>query len=982
MNSADYIEAHTMLEYALEGNPPTEILEELEDLRIEIDRVKTENEKLIELCMTMLRGRKASVSKSDIERQVESFCTTGHIDTKDINKKFVVQYLETQFSVQADTHTTLDEKFEPWIKNKKGRGLKYWTRYVSYLLKDERYAPKAVEKLDEITDDILDHLKDPTIPGEWDKRGLVVGHVQSGKTSNYLGLICKAADLGYKLIIVLGGVNNDLRAQTQFRIDKGFLGFDTQIDRTLKGSNVIGVGYHDSTLSPLPLTTSELTGDFRPKGVLRLKGKGPVILVVKKHPHILTELIKALAAGAGRELPDGKRYVEELPLLLIDDEADNASINVSKDSVSKINGLIRSFLLLFQQSAYVGYTATPFANVFIPLPGKDDSIPHGVNVRDSEFYRFSGDDLFPRDFIINIPPPSNYIGPKQIFGIDAEITGDSDNAEEGLPIIRKLLNEDYESYIPDKHKNADKLPNDLPPSLKEAILCFILSCAIRRTRGQIKEHNSMLVHVTSWVRWQNRIANLVSEQLKFYQGQIDGKDKAILSKLKEIWKKDYVPATQSILSDPRFEDPFIQQHEWFEIEAQLYKASSKIEVRAIHGGSKSEETFDNISPLDYYDCKDGLSVIAVGGNKLSRGLTLEGLTISYYLRATKMYDTLMQMGRWFGYRPGYLDLCRLYTSEELVNWYRFITVAADELRADFEEMKANRQTPRKFGLKVRQHPGVLQITAANKFRQNFDMELSFSDRLRETSYFRRDKNIFDDNYSHTRSFINSLGKSIPKNDQKYVWEGTGNYKQVISFLEGYTAENNLEHQKLIEYIKKQADNKFLTDWTIVLITTNKDKRKDLFNVNSKAIDIGLTMRADVNKGEGKLYAVSRSHIIDPKHEFIDFDKSSSEYGIALEATKKDWRESKRKNKSPEEPKYPSGKNIRAQRSVKKGLLLIYPLDPKPEGWTKSKIDVPIIGYAISFPKNDHDVKLIYSVNKVFKEEYDYPMELIEDEAQY
>lgn len=969
LDNADFVEAQKLYEYALEGNPPDEILIELKELKVEVDRIRLENEKFIEFIITLLKGKRIPIDQIDIDEAINRAMLA--FKRQEINEANVRRYIERQYTIDSDPYSILDEGYSPWIDKSNKQNWEYWNRYKQFLAKEEQYAPDTIDKIDEITDDILDHLKNPEDEGAWDKRGMVVGHVQSGKTSNYLALINKAADTGYKIIIVLTGMFNDLRAQTQFRIDKGFLGFDTQVERRLTASNKWGVGNYGAPLVPVPLTSSELNGDFR-RSPVPVDAGGPFVFVIKKNKAVLEKLIRQLASS-GETIGENKKIIRHAALI-IDDEADNASINVSKDSVSTINGLIRSLLSIFQKSGYVGYTATPFANIFIPVPDSFQTIESGINVNVPDFYRHSGEDLFPRDFIINISPPSNYIGPKQVFGIDTSLVDDFDEEYKALPIVKEI--NDYGDTIPDKHKHWDDLPESIPESLKYAIKCFILSCAIRRTRGHFTKHNSMLVHVTRFVRWQDKIAYLINKELKSIKRQIEYREGSILSDLEEIWETEYVPTTDSIIDDKRYDDPFINKHEWYEIESQLHKAASKIEVRAVHG-NKNETGLKhkNITPLDYYDNrKNGLSVIAVGGNKLSRGLTLEGLTISYYLRASKMYDTLMQMGRWFGYRPGYLDLCRVFTSNELKQWYRFITIASDELREDFEEMNNLRKSPRDFGLKVRQHPDVLQITATNKFRYSHEMVLSFSDKLRETSRINRDNFIIENNFHHTVDFIDSLGIPVKNSYQPYVWQSNNNDDQVINFLRGFIREDNpIENEKIIEYIEKQTKtpNQALTNWTICLVSTQKNPNENYFTINGTPISIGLTMRTDVEDGKGQYYVMAKSHVIDPKHEFIDIPENSPIYDNALKDTIEDWKNSKRKNKSEHPPTFPSGKNIRKYRGVQNGLLLIYPLDPKPKGWENSSINVPIIGYAISFPKNDKEIKVSYLVNKVFKEEYEY-----------
>jgi hypothetical protein len=920
--------------------------------------------------------------------------------------------------VNQDAPRILDnEKVVPWVVEKWSRmpdNRRFWRRYQNYLADEKKIAPKVISRLDELTNNILDRLADPNDHDEFDKRGLVVGHVQSGKTSNYIGLIAKAADAGYKLIIVLAGIHSSLRSQTQLRIDEGFLGYDTETTRSFSQSNNrIGVGRFDPNVPAHSLTSSALNGDFR-KNIketvsISLKGSDPVVVVIKKNSTVLKHLIEWLSRQAGDDVPGtNNRIINNLPMLLIDDEADNASINISKSSVSSINGSIRALLCLFKKSAYVGYTATPYANVFIALPKSGEEPGKGLSIVTGNKDYPVGEDLFPRDFIINIPPPSNYIGPEKFFGIVSEdvmyenIAEDEDeqlqNQTFSIQLYKPVLDHqpyDYQSnitsemlrkenynFIPDGHKIGDKKPEELPGSLKEAIKCFILSCAARRVRGQVNVHNSMLIHVTRFIEWQNHIALLVEEDLSRYKNKIEFRNQEFLDDMKDLWENEFVRKTEEIQNLPELNDSAITTITWDQLEPELLAAVTKIRVRAVHGskllgGLESE----NIQPLDYYNNqKGGLSVIAVGGNKLSRGLTLEGLTISYYLRASKMYDTLMQMGRWFGYRPGYLDLCRLYTTNDLVSHYKHITAATEEMRAEFDRMSLLNRPPSKYGLKVRAHSGVLTITAANKFRYKKMMSFIFSGDLEETWKFDKSRvDLFEKNYLFTARFIDSLGKTHgPANNSKYlksqefVWRGQDNYRDVINYLNDYqSTQTSFNTGLLREYIEKQAAVGNLVNWTIALV--DKVSEEDTkFEIGRHKV--GLSYRRDDSK-KGQFYELSRAHIIGNYHEYIDL--SDNQLEEAFEKTVED----KRQNGIETPTNHPSPLRIRRSRSEQNALLLIYPLDPKPKSEEPPYSSVPIIGLAISFPEIDNELNVSYAVNDVFQKELDYPDDLDVDDIE-
>ncbi len=927
------------------------------------------------ICTTMLSGATERISADFIRETIERVNLMFKLAAGDLST--LQEELEALYAVFSDKYRFLDDKKpEPWIKSAKAEiPWDFWNRYRQ-LLEQKNYAPDTINQLDNLTDDVLDRLVRPGNNVPFDKRGLIVGHVQSGKTGNYIGLICKAADAGYKLIIVLAGIHNTLRSQTQLRVDEGFLGFDTQMARNFaQATNRIGVGKINPNLAAHSLTTNEIMGDFNRRASessgINIRGNDPIILVIKKNASVMKNLLGWLASR-GETMEDGKKQIKNLPLLVIDDEADNASINISKNYVSGINACIRSMLKLFEQSAYIGYTATPYANIFIKQYTEDDV--KGLDYNINNMPLSLGNDIFPKNFIVNIPAPSNYIGPERLFGIESLENFDKDV----YPLRLFRVVNDHESFVPEKHKK-DLKPANIPPSLCRAIKCFFLSCAARRARGQESVHNSMLIHVTRFIDVQDEIATLVEKEVKNYARRIEFNDRDFLRELELLWKEEYEPVTLEIKANPSVNDPAIQPVSWLQVEENLYPASARIEVRAVHGDTKIDRLkHKNIRPLDYYDNQqNGLSVIAVGGNKLSRGLTLEGLTISYFLRASKMYDTLMQMGRWFGYRPGYLDLCRLFTSNELVEWYEHITVATEEMRAEFDRMCDLDKTPSDYGLKVRTHSGALVITASNKFRYKKIMELSLSGELEETYSFRKNDPGHLGNYTNTLALINSLGlpgraaNNASQFRNHFIWRGKNNAGKVMSYLQAYqTKQPSFNVTLMTEYIQAQQKNGVLTDWTIVLINNTDDKKGIKINED---VTVGLTKRADAET-QVNYYTINKSHIIDPAHEYIDL--TDEQIKSALDKSKADAIEN---GKDPSRLNKPSPVRIKEIRPENQVLLLIYLLNPKPNEKKPAISDIPLVGLAVSFPSIKDDEKIEYAVNEQFLRDLNYTEELDQEE---
>ncbi len=861
-----------------------------------------------------------SVSRTEVEDTVNIILKIDRFSG--LNKESLIRQIEELYRIRQDDFKKIEisERRLPWLRERKTSiSWRFWNRYREYLEVEKNFSLEVVNKLDNLTDDILDSLFDPHREIEIDKKGLVVGQVQSGKTANYTGLICKAADSGFKLIIVLAGIHNNLRSQTQLRLDEGFLGRHTK-EITNNDGNVIGVGLIDGLISAHSLTTSLENGDFTSNSSnvhgLDFNTSDTIIAVIKKNPHVLRRINNWLKTQ-GKEHDTG-RIISNKSLLLIDDEADNASINISNDPKkrSTINDLITQMLILFRKSAYIGYTATPFANIFIPL---------------------EEDNLFPRDFIITIPAPSNYIGPEKIFGFN--FVEDNQESDIVLPIINRI--NDYDTFVPDRHKKDDQLPTKLPDSLKCSIRCFIITCAIRRLRGQTTVHNSMLVHVSRFVRWQDYIAELIENQFDYYRRGIDQNDPAIIEEFRNTFEtnemdyKSYITVSDKILnSELTTIDSQVQIHTWKDVLFHLNDAVSRIKVRAIHGGSGEA--------LDYYGHINGLSVIVVGGNKLSRGLTLEGLSVSYYLRASRMYDTLMQMGRWFGYRAGYVDLCRLFTSRELNEWFCHITHASEELREEFDYMsKVAGSTPEQYALKVRTLPGILLVSAINKMRQAVNFDLSYSEKLVQTNILYCHQEEVEYNFKVINSFLNKI-ESYPMSDnEKIVFKNVSPNLIIDELISQYKFHPNLKtlNQSLIkQYIRNCNLNGELIEWTVALFKIqSKNANQFKLTIDNKIDEcIGMTKRnpeGGTSSMEDNTYMPKNSNILSPPHQLIDVSPL------------------------PEES---TGKKIRSIRDPRTALLMIYPLDPEV---IEGNYATPIFGFALSFPKSPSNVSVKYAAHQ-------------------
>lgn len=924
--------------------------------------------------LTLSEQRQTSgqpLKKEEIAAQVDEILKMKAISAG-VDREVLIRDLEQRFTIWSDEAQILHgiDDHKPWLSARRSEfDWPFWKRYRLFM--GNSLPPAVVENVDKVTGDILGELEDPARQGPWDRRGLVMGNVQSGKTGNYAGLICKAADTGYKVIVVLAGMHNNLRSQTQVRLDEGFLGYRS-VPPSTGGTSFekTGVGLLDPRPKADSVTNRDETGDFNRTVAAHFAihpGGNPLLFVVKKNVSVLRNLLGWIGSSAdGVDSETGRRYHKSIPLLVIDDEADQASVDTKTMTMdadgnpdedhdpTRINELIRRLLIAFDKSAYVGYTATPFANIFIHEKAKTKEL---------------GEDLFPRSFIINLPAASNYIGAARIFGIRDE-SGIGLAESDPLPIIRLLTDHaasaaraETAGWMPPKlvartgHIPLVDGERRVPPSLREAMLCFLLSTAVRGLREPHPQFNSMLIHVVRLTLVQEIVREEVERELTSIRSRLlhgDGKRKpTILDELKELWETDYVPTSAHCgMALPA----------WSEVQKNLTKVASSIQVRIINGSAKDA--------LDYEEHREsGLSLIAVGGDKLSRGLTLEGLTVSYFLRSSKMYDTLMQMGRWFGYREVYVDLCRLYTTSELVSWFSHIASATEELRMEFDYMFSIGATPRAYGLKVRAHPALL-VTAAVKMRTGTSMHLSYSGDISETIIFDRKQSKRKANHDAVVALITQIGP--PKSGGAvggYLWAACP-AKIILEFLATYQTHPDAfraDTRLLQRYILVQAEQGELTEWNVFLASSGRAGTPPWKTAEQLGIGhVGLIER-DPFPAEGGIperYSIRR--LVSPTDEARDL--SDEEKQCAMDETVRLWKESTRKNKSQDPPAELSGRAIRIARPKTRGLLIIYPLDGTV---AKLEVDPPVMGIALSFPKSDTAREIEYTVNNVFTESGDY-----------
>jgi hypothetical protein len=639
----------------------------------------------------------------------------------------------------------------------------FWPSLQSYLESQDRWR-NAVPSLDRSSRFVTSLLANPNAT-ESQVKGLVVGYVQSGKTANFTATIAKAADQGYRLFIVLSGIHNALRRQTQVRMDEHLESLNSHRWQFLTDE-------------------SSDFGDHLQVGALMAEDLR-VLGVVKKNKMRLLRLQAWLETAADRG------YLERCPVLIIDDEADQATVNAARnarDDVTAIHDLVKKIVAIPRRCTYVGYTATPFANVL-------------MNARPD-------DTLYPRDFMYALPKPDGYFGAADIFAPDlAAPETDSPTYD----IVRFIDSAEVDSVVT---RGSEVDPSEIG-SLITAVRWFALASAARRARGH-EDHSSMLVHTSALVEEHKKLSRFLEEHvlplLRSSAQELDHPEHS-------LWRETWEAESSREPSDRHGLDRLTFEEVWTHVAEVLD------DWKVVVDNSFSTER------LVYADEK--IPVIVVGGNTLSRGLTLEGLVCSYFVRSAKTYDALLQMGRWFGYRPGYGDLVRLWTSADLWENFRFLSVVEEDLRSEIRRYFSEGLRPGQVAPRIRTHPS-LSVTGQNKLQFAVESFASFGGRHPQTTYFsHRDKEIVGRNQSAAADLVEAaLVSSAPSSRGPHTILTDVPWAAVKRFIISYSIHesSSMTRKALIDYVEQQRDLGRLGSWNLAIMSkrgTEGDARLDL-----------------------------------------------------------------------------------------------------------------------------------------------------------
>lgn len=964
---------------------------------------------------------------------------TYNLSDNDFNEKYTIALRDVRYNYRTIMNPSLsiqNEYIDSWLDegrineigwlNDETIAKTYRGRYLLYLEKKLGRSKSMIVETDRSSLEIIKKVGDPKNPNNFFVKGLVVGSVQSGKTSNFNAVVNSSIDVGYKLIIVLSGIMEDLRRQTQIRTEKEVEGKMIAQDKFIGVGEIASFGqlgqFTDVNQVILPTSTQN---DFnRTMQQAHFSLNNTNILICKKNTSVLQNLLLWL-----NEYLIENDDKHNIPFLIIDDEADNASINnlghKGANYANRINGHIRALLALFNRKTYIGYTATPFANILQDWNKKPDIKWEVEDSKKPEPLKFDLEgNLFPDDFIELLIPPSNYIGPKNFFETRIEDIKKID------PLLAAPIS-DYIEYFPerveklsdgslvgvkkfnnktefDNDRNArshfgnyqdyrevtrattkdDNYPIAIPKSLDEAIKCFIISIAIRQSRRPeliqsklFHPHNTMLIHISRFSDWQCRSKVLINERINNLRTSLDNdtltsKD-SIFKEFERIWIKYFADAVNNIKEylPENYEDEYLTRKTFNEVRDLLVSAINGIEVKAVNTVEKDV--------LDYESGEK--KYIVIGGNKLSRGFTLEGLTINYFIRNTNYADTLLQMGRWFGYRPGYLDCCKLFTTSESFEKFDQVTWTIEELEEEFRKLSRDKMKPKDYATKVLTHPGTLQITRPAILKNAVTETWSYEDKLVQTTEFELKADKISNSWESFKNTYQKYASEFIFDDNRKFIILNKNTQALEDFLNSSsTYTGKFEKNAIIRFIKLCNSYDKLTNWTIAINTSGSlsEIPRGYTGFNT---EVKLTKRSGPKEGNRFYKSLSDLNIFTASGNSSNIVTSPTDLSLVLTESEKNQAEEKFRSDNP--GKNPPERIYREKMKDSDGLLVIYLMDLKAIFYNSElkmkanneniDLNIPLVGFAIGIPPLKVNIGGQYLVNKHILENIENnPMEII------
>ena len=592
------------------------------------------------------------------------------------------------------------------------------------------------------SEEILQSLPNPVKTECYYKiKGLVIGQVQSGKTANIESIVCRAVDYGYRMVIILSGRTNDLRYQTQKRFDV----------------EVIENSYLSKENHWVKLTTEFKDYDSGSTYGIDTNPEKPKIAIIKKNVSVLKKILKDI----------NKLGIENHPTLIIDDECDDASIdtNYGKPDTdpTATNQKIRSLINSFNKVVYIGFSATPFANVFIDINQQED--------------------LYPNDFIYLLEAPKDYTGSKAL-----------EENKEKIFINVKEENQADEFFL---------------GSLKDSIYSFIISCAICKNLDIDLKNYSMLIHPSrlkiEHSSYKDEVEKIVN-YIKSYEERPN-----IFPDIEEKFKEIFV-STFSEDTDKPF-DFYLQD---------IMSFIKKIDVQTINSDT-SDRSFLN------YD-ESGKVYILIGGNILSRGLTVDGLLTSFFTRDAKKpnYDTLIQMQRWCGFRKEYLKFTRIYTTPKIKQHLFDLVSIEKDFRQDIREIydKDLEQTPIDIQPMIRYHDSM-NIVSSNKKGASLEKISANAKSIKfQTLSFHKE------HLQNNIQVIQEWSKDKNLSQTEDGLECSINKEEIRRFIESYKYPEDKKRGKTLQDRILNTMEKCNSNWNIIIHKPEQIENPSFFHINN------------------------------------------------------------------------------------------------------------------------------------------------------
>ena len=801
---------------------------------------------------------------------------------KFFDSKFLIELKAAKKFLEEDEIKALDysktlssRKQESWYFGPK-ENHKNWNSYKNYLLNVKHRPKEVVELLNNETTEVVNQILNPYAPSGKKIMGLVLGYVQSGKTANMAGVIAKAADSGYKLIIVLAGLTKSLRAQTQARIQNDILQHNDILWHPLTDNeNDIEEG-----LDAIPIFTKKTT-----------------ICIIKKNVQVIVKLISKMKRMPKLEM--------QASTLIIDDECDQASLNTKEykdkaDEISSTNKLLKKLLNDFKNVTYVGYTATPNAP-FLTHPTSPDGLQS----------------LYPRDFITPLEEPADYFGVNKLFANNIINETDEDIS---LPFIKRIPDSELE-FLTCKRKDLPTFKPSLTNSLRDACDYYLLVLSARSLRNLKEDHCCMMIHVSRSVRMHELYRNLIYEEwfIPIKKG-LENNDKEIIDRLRNLWNLESNAINSSVRSNLNCP---LKIESFQKIEKNLLNELNDLSINVENSDDSNLD-----QRLEFRDKKDKdyktIHSIVIGGDVLSRGLTIDGLVSSFFLRESKQDDTLMQMGRWFGFRHGFEDLPRIWMTYDVELDFTNFVESENFFREQINLLNSQNQTPLEFPILVRQFE-QRNPTSKGKISKKVKKSAStFFGRELWTLRFKLDQQIHKDNEKAIINLINNCESTTNSNFIKmrnaHVIKDVG-FKVLLKFMDDF---NFQFHADVFDNVKS-------------FLNSDLESIDSIFKNWNIAIKGGSNIKRDIGSVKN-VKTMNRTKIKNATSEddekMIDIKSISSPNDLLVDIEQKDideWEQSDEKKKFGKQLRS-AAKKCREKYLGYRPLLIIYPIskNSKPE----------------------------------------------------